>query len=177
MGFKKRETLLILAAVVCITVLLGDKFVISPMINLWKSRAERITLLKQSLEKGEFLVEREEGVSSLLQDMKDRSLAGEKSDAENQVLNSVNDWARVSGLNVTSLKPRWIDDEQEAKKLEFRLSASGDMGSVSRFLYELERDPLALRLEDVEISVRDARGRELELTARFTGLILVKEES
>ena len=111
------------------------------------------------------------------QDMEKRSLAGETANAENQILNAVSEWARVSGLKVTSLKPRWIDNDEAPRKLELRLSATGDMESVARFLYELERDPLALRMEDIEITVRDPRGRELALSARFTGLILREEKS
>jgi Tfp pilus assembly protein PilO len=177
-GFNKREKLLILAAALCVIILLGDKFILSPMLNLWKTRAARITALEESLNKGTVLTDREETLTQRWQEMQGRSLTNEASSAENQVLNRVNDWARSSGLNVTSLRPRWIIDEgQEARKLEFSLSATGSMESVTRFLYELERDPLAIRLEDVELATHDEQGREITLSARFTGLIVSEEKS
>ena len=177
MGFKKREKLLILAALICISLLFGDKLIVSPLIHLWKTHSERITLLQQSLEKGSFLIDRADAIQRMWQDMKKRSLAQEKPNAENQVLNSVNDWARNSGLSVVSLKPRWIESDGQSLQLECRLSATGDMRSLMRFLYEIESDSLALWLEDVEITTRDARGAELDLTARFSGLIVMEEES
>jgi Tfp pilus assembly protein PilO len=149
-GFNKREKLLILAAALCVVILLGDKFIISPMLNLWKTRAARIAALEESLNKGTVLTDREETLTQRWQE---------------------------SGLNVTSLRPRWIDEGQEARKLEFSLSATGSMESVVRFLYELERDPLAIRLEDVELATHDEQGREITLSARFTGLIVSEEKS
>jgi Tfp pilus assembly protein PilO len=177
MGFKKREQYLLIAAIVCLSILLGDKFVLSPMVNVWKKRADRIASLKQSLENGEILVEREEALKKAWEDMKSRSLAAKTSSAENQALDSVNDWARTSGLNVTSLKPRWIQGDEEPKKLELRLSAKGDMKSVARFLYELERDSLAFSVEDIEISTNNEQRNELAMNLRFTGLILADDES
>jgi Tfp pilus assembly protein PilO len=176
-GFNKREKLLILAAALCVVILLGDKFIISPMLNLWKTRAARIAALEESLNKGTVLTDREETLTQRWQEMQGRSLTNGASSAENQVLNRVSDWARTSGLNVTSLRPRWIDEGQEARKLEFSLSATGSMESVVRFLYELERDPLAIRLEDVELATHDEQGREITLSARFTGLIVSEEKS
>ena len=108
-------------------------------------------------------------------DTNERSLTSEMSVAENRIMNSVSDWAGKSGLEVSSLKPRRMFGEKEFKKLEFRLAATGDMESVTRFLFELETDPLSLKLEDLDITARDNEGRDLALTVRFTGLILVKE--
>lgn len=177
MGFKKREKILIFAAIISISILFGDKLLVSPLIRLWKTRSERITYLRQSLENGSFIVDRADAIQGVWQELKKRSLAQKKANAENQILNSVNDWARNSGINVVSLKPRWVENGEQSMLLEFRLSAIGDVRSLARFLFEIESDPLALKLEDVEITSRDARGTELDLAARFSGLIIVDKES
>jgi len=177
MGFKLRERILVIAAVVGIVLLMGDKLIVSPLFRVWKTRAERISQLKQNLENGSVLLERKDAIDRKWRDMNERSLSLDIAAAENKILNAVNRWASQSRLNMTSLKPRWLHDEENSKKLEFRLTGSGDVESVSRFLYEIENDPLAIKLEDIEISSRDDRGRELELSVRFTGLILMKEKS
>jgi hypothetical protein len=97
--------------------------------------------------------------------------------AEDQVLKSVGRWARDSRLSVTSLKPRWLRDEDDFRKLEFRAAAEGNMESIARFVYELERDPLPLKIEDIEIAARDERGDRLSLGVRFSGLVLMEENS
>ena len=40
------------AAVVCIALLCGDKLVLTPLMDLWSDRAERIVELEKSLNKG-----------------------------------------------------------------------------------------------------------------------------
>jgi hypothetical protein len=56
--------------------------------------------------------------------------------------------------------------------LDCQVNGSGDILSLARFLYELEKDPLALRIEDLEITARDDNGQQLTLSARFSGLKL-----
>jgi len=77
---------------------------------------------------------------------------------------------------VTSLKPRWSRKEKVFRKLEFRATAQGGIGSIARFLYELETDPLPLKVEDVVVTARDGRGDVLALGIRFSGLVLTDEK-
>jgi Tfp pilus assembly protein PilO len=177
MGFKFRERILVVAAGVCIVLLMGDRFIVTPLYRLWKARAERISLLKQNLEKGALLLDRKGDIDQRWLDMNERSLSADIAEAENKILNAVNSWASRSSFNLSSIKPRWLHDEVNSKKLEFRLSGTGDVESLYRFLYEIESDSLAIKLEDIEISSRDEKTRDLALSVRFTGLILMKEKS
>jgi hypothetical protein len=56
--------------------------------------------------------------------------------------------------------------------LECRADAFGSIQAVSRFLYEVERDPLALKVEVVEIMPRDTAGQQLTLGLQVSGLVL-----
>ena len=56
-----------------------------------------------------------------------------------------------------------------------RLEASGDLGAVSRFLYEVETDPMALKVQSVEITARDNEGRQMALGMQLSGLVSVPE--
>ena len=56
--------------------------------------------------------------------------------------------------------------------LECRADAFGSIQSLARFLYELERDPLALKVDELEITARDSEGQQLSLSVRFSGLLL-----
>jgi hypothetical protein len=93
------------------------------------------------------------------------------SQTENQVLNAVSQWAATSGLTVTSLKPRRIQEE-DSGKLEVRVSATGTLPTIVRFLYELEADPQALKVEEVSMTSRDDKGAAINCEVRFTRLDL-----
>jgi len=52
------------------------------------------------------------------------------------------------------------------------VDASGDLATLSRFIYDIENDPMALKFESVELSSRDDAGRELTMGIRVSGLVL-----
>ena len=55
---------------------------------------------------------------------------------------------------------------------ECRVDASGTLPALTRFLYEVEQDPLALKVESVEITSRDNNGQQLSLALQVSGLML-----
>jgi hypothetical protein len=52
------------------------------------------------------------------------------------------------------------------------VDATGDLGKLSRFLYSVERDPMALKLELVELGARDKEGQVISLGMQLSGLVL-----
>ena len=56
--------------------------------------------------------------------------------------------------------------------LECRADAFGSIQAVTRFLYEVEKDSLALRVEAVEITARDNDGQQLTIGLQVSGLQL-----
>lgn len=177
MEYRSRERLLVLVAVLCVGGFLADKVLITPLFSMWKERSKRITELKQDLKNGKDLVDREEGMKKRWRNMLDSSLPNDTAEAEEQVLGAMSRWTQESRISVNSLKPRWIEDDDEMfKKIECRVTAEGGIMGFARFLYELERDPLALRVEEIELTSSEDDGRALVLGVRFTGLILMEEQ-
>ncbi len=176
MTLNRRERIVALAAILCLGALTGDRLIMTPLQSFWRARTARVAELRKSLDKGRILVAREAVMRERWQGMKQRSLPADVSVAENQVLKSLSRWAQESSLDVTSRRPRWTEEEEGSKKLEFRVAAQGRMGSIARFLYELETDPLALKVEQLEIAARDESGGALAVDVRFTGLVLMDKE-
>jgi len=50
------------------------------------------------------------------------------------------------------------------------------LNTVSRFLYDLEKDPMALKLQSVEVSARDTEGQQLALALQVSALVLTPHE-
>ncbi len=177
MGANQRERLLVIATVVCIVAFAGDRFVAGPMLESWDARAERIHSLERSLANGKQLLAREDALAARWKQIQDRTLSADGAEAELEVLAAANQWAKESRVALTSLKPRLIEAEDEHQLLEVRAAAQGSIESVGRFLYALERDARALKLEEVLISAKDGTGRNLSLTVRFTGLIVLEKKN
>ena len=175
MGNNRREFILGIAAIICVCTVVGDKFVATPLYELWTTRSTRIAGLEKNMQKGKMLVEREDMLKQRWDDMNMCVLPNNTSAAENRVFTSVDDLARESGLISPSQKPRWTEDTGSFRKVEFRISSQGNISSIAHFLYELEKNPMALRSEDISIVSRDEKGTNLTLDMRFTALTLMDE--
>ncbi len=177
MTTKERERIYAFAAAICLAILVGDRLVWSPIHNVWAKRSERIAELKKSLNNGEVLVGREARITVTWDEMKKLALPPEPSLAENNLLKSVDRWVQESGLTVTSLRPQWAQPEDPNDgfaELKCYVVARGDLREISRFLYEMETDPLAIKVEDVALAARDSTGNDLSLTVRLSGLVLLE---
>ncbi|MCX7000772.1 MAG: hypothetical protein NT106_10845 [Candidatus Sumerlaeota bacterium] len=176
MGFIQRERILIIMALACIGIFLGDKLILIPLGRIWSERSLKIGELKKSVEKGSLLVDRRADVAKRWKEIKDAGLPDDLPRVEERILTRVHDWESQSGLTLNSLKPRWREPDDESKKLELRLTGSGSLESIARFLFEVENDPLPIRVEDIGLTSRDKRGTVLDLNLKFSSLIL-KEKS
>ena len=56
--------------------------------------------------------------------------------------------------------------------VDWRVEASGDLGTLSQFLYDIEKGPMALKLESVDLSARDDTGQQFTLGLQINGLAL-----
>ena len=108
--------------------------------------------------------------------MQANALPASPSLAEQQLLKSVDEWSRSSGAEVTSLMPQWKNESTNYLTLTCRVETSGNLGTLSKFLYDLEQGPQALRLDSVELSARDKDGQVMTLSTEINGLALIPQD-
>ena len=106
------------------------------------------------------LVQREQSIRSRWEQMSTNALPNNTSAAEQQVVTAIDRWAQDSGVAISAITPQWKHDSDDYMTYECRVDAAGDLGKLSRFLYSVERDPMALKLELVELGARDKEGQQ-----------------
>jgi hypothetical protein len=147
MQIKNRQQLLTIVAIAAIALFAGIQLVLSPLQKVWNGRATRIS-----------------------------DLPNNTSAAEQKVFKAVDLWAQNSGVTITAITPQWKHDSDDYMTFECRVDAAGDLGKLSRFLYSVERDPTALKLELVELGARDKEGQQLSLGLQLSGLVLTAQK-
>ncbi len=172
MQIKNRQQLLIIGAIAAIVLFAGDQLVLSPLAKAWSARAKRITELRKQITQGKMLVQREQSIRSRWEQMSRNALPNNTSAAEQQVFQAIDLWAQNSGVTISAITPQWKHDSDDYMTYECRVDAAGDLGKLSRFLYSVERDPMALKLELVELGARDKDGQQLSLGLQLSGLVL-----
>jgi hypothetical protein len=169
---NNRQQLLAIIAGVAIALLLGDKLLLSPLARSWKERSARIDALGKSINQGELLLVREQTIRNRWDHMRTNTLPDNVSAAENEVLQAFERWSQDSGISIASIKPQWKRTGDDFVTLECRADAFGNIQALTRFLYNVEKDPLALKVETMEIASRDNGGQQLSLALQVSGLLL-----
>jgi hypothetical protein len=173
---KNRQQLLAILAIAGIALLLGDRLVITPLINAWKERTQKIVTLKKDIAKGEVLLDRDKRIRESWDNMRTNTLPVNLSAAENEVVKGIFRWSEQSGISITSTRQQWRRNADDYMLLECRIDTQGNIEALSRFLYEVEKDPLPLRVDSLEISARDNNGQQLAMAVQVSGLLLAPEE-
>jgi hypothetical protein len=172
---KNRQQMLVIVASTVIALFAGDRLVLSPLTTAWKTRAVRIAKLRKQVDDGERLRQREKVLRSRWEEMSRRTLTNDTSAAEQQVFNTIDRCAQNSGVIITAITPQSNQskhDTDEYTTYECRADVTGDLSRLCRFLYSVEREPMALKLELVEFGARDKEGQQLSLGLQLSGLIL-----
>jgi hypothetical protein len=142
------------------------------MVKLWKTRSGDIAALSNQVKEGKFMQLRGPAIRRQWGEMSAKTLTNNTSQAEQQVLKAFNDWSQQTGAIVTGITPQWKNDSTNYLTLNCRVEASGDLGTLSRFVYQIESNTIALKLDSVEFSAHDNTGQQLTLGLQVSGLAL-----
>lgn len=175
MQIKNRQQMLVIVAASAVALFGADKLLVTPITNAWSGRQTEIAKLRKDLAEAKTLRVRETGIRRYWRDISERSLTNDTSGAEQQMVQAINRWADASGVVVTLINPTWKHDSDDYATYECHIDATGDLPKLSRFLFNAEQEPLALKLQAVNLSARDKEGKQLALGLQVSGLILTPQ--
>jgi Tfp pilus assembly protein PilO len=171
---KNRQQFLVVLTIAAAGLYLAVNFVLGPLEGWWETRQTQIKNLRDSIRDGNGLIRREAGLRSQWAEMQTNSLAPVTSQAEQQFLTAMDGWSRASGATITSIMPQWKVESTNYNTLNCRVETEGELGTVARFIYNIEKGPLAVRLDTVELSAHDNTGQQFTLGVEINGLALSK---
>ena len=172
MNNQNRQQLLGIVAGIVVAGYAFNAYVLKPLGNLWDARSTRIASLRKSVENGQTLLSRETSLRETWYRMRTNTLAADVSAADSQMLRAFDGWSRDSGVAIGGLRPQWKRADNDLQTLEYRADVTGNLPSLSRFLYLAETDPLGIKVESVELTARDKNGDQIALALLVSGLQL-----
>lgn len=169
---QNRQQMLIILAL-AVALLAGDKLLLTPLTKSWRERNVRIADLRKSVNQGGQLLEREQTIRERWETMRTNTLPQEVSQAEGAVLKAFDRWSEDSRISITSTQPQRKHNADDHMTVECRVDGFGSLETITRFLYEIEKDPIALKVDQVTLSARDNEGSQLTLGLQVSGLRLL----
>ncbi len=175
MPTKNRQQLLVYAAIGVLALFAADRLVRAPLVALWDARAKQLRELRAQVTQGNMLLKREQSIRGRWDRMQHNTLTNNPSAAEQQLFAAIDGWRQDSRVVLSGATPAWKHDSDDYMTYQCRLDASGNLSSLTRFLYDIEKDPMALKLESVELAARDKEGQQLSLAVQLSGLVLTPQ--
>jgi hypothetical protein len=173
---KNRQQMLAVVAAAVVVLFIADKLIIDPLTSRWTARTKLIADLRKKVDDGHSLIRREQSLRGRWEQMRANTLPNNQSLAEQQVLKAFDRWCQESRVTPASISSQWKHDADDFMTVEYRVEASGNLPAVARFLHDVEKDPMALKLQNVEISAHDNNGQQLTLGLQISGLVLTPQE-
>jgi hypothetical protein len=172
-----RQRLLMILAGGAILLLVLDSVVLTPLTKSWGARQADIARLEKNVTEGRGVIERAPRTLAVWAEMQSHALPKDPAKAEQDLISAFDRWGRATNVELGSIKPQWKRGASSRySQLECRVDATGSLATLSRFLFEVEKSPLALRVDAVELTSRDDLGQKLTLGLLVSGLRLAPLE-
>jgi hypothetical protein len=172
---KNRQDFLVMLTIAAVGLFVAVNWVFTPLQNWWLDRQTQAHALRDQVKEGTQLMRREAGIRSHWAEMQTNALPAVMSQAEQQFLTAMGGWSQRSGAEITSIMPQWKVESTNYMTLNCRVETGGDLGALSKFIYEIEKGPLAVRLDNVELSAHDVSGQQMTLGVDINGLALLQK--
>jgi hypothetical protein len=176
MKIKNRQDMLVMLVVVAAGLFVGVNFIFTPLQNWWLDRQAQVHQLQAKVKEGSQLIRREDGIRSLWADTRNHALPPSMSQAEQQFLSAMGGWLQDSGAVVTSIMPQWKIENTNYMTLNCRVETAGDLGALSKLIYAIEKGPLEVRLDSVELSSHDNAAQQMTLGLELNALALLQND-
>jgi len=172
MKIKNRQDFLVALTIGAVALFVAVNFIFTPLAGWWATRSAQIKDLHAKIDNGKGLISREAYIRSHWSDMRAGALPANNSLAEQKLLKSFDNWRNNTGAELASITPQWKSDSTNYMTLACRVELAGSLGTLSRYLYEVESGTLALRVDTVELNAHDNTGQQLTLGLDVDGLAL-----
>jgi len=154
-----------------ILLLVLDSLVFTPLTKAWQARTAEIARLQKNVTEGRGLIANAARMQAKWDEMQKQALPNDPAKSEQDLISEFDRWGRANNVELGSIKPQWKRGATNRySQLECRVDATGSLASLSRFLFEVEKSTLALRVDSVELTSRDELGQKLTLGLLVSGL-------
>ncbi|MFC1764533.1 hypothetical protein ACFL6U_21005 [Planctomycetota bacterium] len=174
---SKREQLIVLVTIVVLSALVGDRYLLTPLmdkLNLWSEQSQS---LATELNEAENLLKQR-----TLLERKWQKMAGDElvtsSESESHVLNALDRWSQETGLTLSSVKPLRITKVKGSlHEISFAVAGSGSLQATSEFMWQIEKAPLPLRILDLQMGSANESGTEMSVQLNISALTIIDEKA
>jgi hypothetical protein len=173
---SKRERIIGIAAVLILSALVGDRFILTPTIRRLGVLEDTKQVLLAELNEAQNLFERRRLMEKRWKELLGDGLKNE-SQAESRILHAVDDWARQSRFTLTSVKPERLSEVKSGlKEMTFTIAGTGSLESTGEFLMQVETASVPVKIKDIQLGSANETGDNMSLQLLLSSLYVGGQE-
>lgn len=176
MELSKSERMLAMGVGGVVLLLAIDNYALTPLLDAQSAlETERGVVLKQ-ISSGQNQLKERKRLTPQWKEMLNSGLKDDPASAESQILHALRDWARETGLTLSSLKPDRPESKESLKEVQVQATATGGMDGIARFMWKLQAAKFPLKVTEFQTSARNDANDALTLQIKVSTLYAVREK-
>ncbi|MCM8779342.1 MAG: type 4a pilus biogenesis protein PilO [Candidatus Omnitrophica bacterium] len=153
--FSRRERILFFITVGVIVSAGVINFIVAPVRKRWRRLNSQIVNLKAKLNHYIKILGLEQEIEKRYNTYADYlKTKGSHEEALASVLQEIEKLARTCGILLTNIVPSGLEEKDFYQKFEVRMETEGDISSLGRFLYELQKSKYLFRVVRLNITTK-----------------------
>lgn len=170
MNLSSREKGLALGTIAVLAILLVDYYVLTPFLSERDLLETQRAQILADISRGRKLVSEGKELVPKWKGMEASGLKEDPAEAESQLLHALRDWAKESGLALSSLKPDRPESKEELKEVHVQATGTGSMDGVSKFLWRAQSASFPVKVLEVQVGSRTDGTNDLALQVKLSTL-------
>jgi len=173
MVLSKRERYIAVALGAALGVLALDHFVINPYTSFYEQLAKDKQKVGEDQHANHVLFDQHRDLQKVWNAMLTGGLKRTRAEAEQQMIDTVVEWAQESGVGRLSWKPERTVTDKGFEQISYHATGTGPMAAVARLLWRLETAPIPLRVQDVNLSSHTEGTDDLQLSMSISTISMI----
>ena len=131
---------------------------------------------KAQLGQADYLFQRQQKMQKVWADMqKSGALKTDRTEAGNQLLNALRDWAQQSKVSEWTLKPERETQDGRFTQLTYHVTGNGPQRAMAEFLWRIETAPIPMRISEFTLTPKKEGEDAVQLQLSVSTLCLPPE--
>ncbi|XAM00280.1 hypothetical protein OT109_02605 [Phycisphaeraceae bacterium D3-23] len=177
---SSREKTLAFAVAAMVLGVVGYLMVVSPVMSAFERVGDETAELEVKLNEARVLVNNQVRIEQDWAGYRRAGLRADEYDARSRTQESITQWSAASRLNIKHLEASnspTRDNDERFEEITFRMSATGSIHALQRFLERVSASPFPLRIVDCSITNRREDEEDLDLNLTLTTIIQPADEA
>jgi hypothetical protein len=175
MALTRREQKILYLAVAAVAFLIFNAYILNPVLDKRAETRQSRLALESQVNQSLATLERKKMLQKRWAEMQQDGLGNDVQAAEAMVYRYLRESSDRAGLELGSVQPDRLITESQLGEIDFVLSATGSMQSVTQFLWSLETATIPLRIKSYQLGSKNEMAQMMTIQAVLS-TVYVKDQ-